>query len=240
MHLDAEWESDAACVGTAMHTAIETCLYEYQDGTPLSRESTVELWHEEFTELMELENFRFVKYTEASARKFGEACTRQWWDEVLPTLPTDTQLETRFVLPFFEDDERVIELSGAIDYFDGHLRDWKTNGSRRYLPWEYKRWAVQPTVYTWAAVELGLWPQFTEGDDAVPFEYVVMDGKEVQRFTVERDWRDWDFLRTKALQVARLIEAELPSWPVNDNHALCSEKWCPAWAECKGANGITY
>ena len=23
-------------------------------------------------------------------------------------------------------------------------------------------------------------------------------------------------------------------WPKNDQHALCSQKWCPAWDTCKG------
>ena len=50
----------------------------------------------------------------------------------------------------------------------------------------------------------------------------------------------YDWLRTKCTDIARLIEVGMESWPKNDNHALCSEKWCPAWANCKGKSGITF
>jgi hypothetical protein len=151
--------------------------------------------------------------------------------------------EKRFILPFYEDQDRVIELSGAIDYVDLIPRDWKTSGSGMgYEKWELQRWNIQATVYTWAAMMLGLVdpvPHST-GEHQFPFEFVVMGGKAVKRVTITRTEADWSWLQDKVIRLAKLIESGLDPWPVNDNHALCSPKWCPAWDDCKGSHGIEY
>ena len=228
-HEMPEEESDAACVGTALHTVIETNLQ-----CELSLADSVDLWHHEFSTLMQLPSFTWKKYTEEQARRFGEGCVTTFYTQVLDTIPRECKLETRFVLPFVEDEHRIIELSGAIDYaWAEGLKDWKSNGSRKYEKWEKQRWDTQATVYTWAAVMLGLVDYGT-----VPFEFVVMNAKEAQRVPVTRNWRDWEFLKDKVTHVAELIEQEVQHWPLNDNHALCSELWCPAWDTCKGKNGL--
>jgi hypothetical protein len=28
----------------------------------------------------------------------------------------------------------------------------------------------------------------------------------------------------------------MPDWPMNDQHGLCSSKWCDYWSVCKGAH----
>lgn len=232
-------ESCAAAVGTAVHTAIEVCLGEYQEGSALALSTTIEVAQDDFTSRMALPEFRWIKYTERTARAMVEACARHWYHEVLPTLPDDAYLETKFVAPFIDDDTRVVELEGMIDYYSPTegLKDWKTNGGQEYKRWEYERWAVQPTVYSWAA--LGFPPHIDtvetiNPDHVVPFEYVVMSRKGVQRFTVERGWPDWRWLRDKLTALCVLIEGNVSPWPKNDNHALCSAKWCPSWDACKG------
>lgn len=232
-------ESDAAQVGTCVHTAIETCLHEQNEGEALDEATTVEIFHDAFTEAVADPRFAFIKWkTEKGPRAFGEHCVQLWHRKVLPTLPLTAKLETRFVLPFYEDDTRVIELSGAIDYCGGGLKDWKTNGRDPYEEWEYKRWAIQPTFYTWAANELGLILPTDDGYipsiDGIPFEFVVLSRRGVQRFTVMRDMTHWAWLSDKLLAFAELIESGLDVWPKQDNHALCSPKWCPSWDECKG------
>lgn len=218
-------DSDAACVGTAVHSAIEICLAS--GGVPLS--DMKELFNAEFSELSALPTFRWVKYTDLSARAWGELCLTSWWTEILPTLSFDAQLEESFVVPLVDSNERVIELSGTVDYVDrnkGLLIDWKTSGGGPYRAWEKQRWAVQPTVYTYAFTYKGVVPDF---------QYVVMHPKGVQRLDVVRTQGDHAWLAAKCVSMARLLEAGLSQWPLNDNHALCSEKWCPAWASCKGA-----
>lgn len=247
-HLMPRVESDAANVGTAVHAVIETNLDLWVDGDALSWSDSIELFNHEFSTLMLDPDFQFIKYTERSARTFGERCTGAFYEHVLPTLPQQGRNETKFVLPFVEDDDRVIELSGAIDRIDEIIRDWKTNGSRKYEEWEYKRWGLQPTVYTWAALALGLvdFPVVNAGDvdgpidGPIPFEYVVMSASGVQRFTVYRGKPEWDFLKAKCVRIAKLIEAELDEWPLQDNHALCSPRWCPAWSACKGKDGLVF
>jgi hypothetical protein len=228
-HEGYDHETDAAACGTAVHLAIQYTLEEwYASGEPYDAQTAVDLFHAEF-DAMEYEH---VKYkTAAPLHKFGETCVRNWYRSVLPTLPPEAQLEVTFVLPFYEDDERVIELSGGIDYVDTVLRDWKTSGRGPYEEWEYKRWAIQPTVYSWAASTLAL---VEPVDGVYPFEYVVLGRHGAQRFTVHRGPGDWAWLQDKVSTAARLIEAGLDEWPKQDNHALCSAKWCPAWSECKG------
>jgi hypothetical protein len=121
------------------------------------------------------------------------------------------------------------------------IKDWKSSSRGPYQPWEYKRWALQPTVYSWALAQ-------ADGYSSCKpeFEYVVMFSptkrapEGVQRFSVERGPEHYEWLKTKCTDIAQLIEVGLDSWPKNDNHALCSEKWCPAWDNCKGKSGITF
>lgn len=229
-------ESDAANVGTAVHVVIETNLDMWKDGEALSLSDSLALFNDEFSVMMQHPDFEWKKYTEKSARSFGEGCTTSFYNEVLFTLPQEGINEHQFVLPIVEDDERVIEMSGTIDRLDEILRDWKTNGSRKYEEWEHKRWNVQATTYTWAAMMLGLVPE----GQPIPFEFVVMMKGAVHRFTVYRDLFHWSFLKDKVTNIAQLIESGVSPWPLNDNHALCSPKWCPAWDKCKGRNGLEF
>lgn len=233
-----EWETDAACIGTAMHAAIEGTIAA--GGLPLWQ--TLELWDEAWEALVAQENFRWIKYKPNKAREFGHACTLAWHELVLPTLSLDDCLtEWQFGKPedgqalvtIVDTDERVIDLSGTVDYVDsGTILDWKTSSRGPYVPWEQKRWAVQPTVYCFAH----------EQAFGVPaeFEFVVMDGSDVQRLPIQRGPEHYQWLGQQCNDLAKLIEMELPVWPTNDAHALCSAKWCPAWDTCKGATGITF
>lgn len=227
-----DWETDAASVGTSVHAAIEAVLENRDIGVDLTLSDMLEIFHMDFSFAVEDPRFRWVKYTEKSARAFGEACVRGWWDTVLPGLPQHGIMERRFILPFVDDSSRLIELSGAIDYIGDRPEDWKTSSRGEYEPWEYRRWGLQPTVYTWAANELGLIHR--NENDKFEFRFNVMHRYGVQQFQVERDERDWEWLRMKVERIADLIETGHTPWPVNDNHALCSPVWCPAWSECKG------
>lgn len=234
------WETDAASMGTAIHAAIEASLTDLRDyGCPLTIEDAIEVAQATFSELMALPNFRWVQVTEPTARKDIAAAVRAWHERVLPDLEP-LHMELNFgPLVLHEDDQRVIQLTGSIDYVDMALGlvDWKT-ANRRYERWEYQRWAIQPTVYTWAASQLGIYGGEMPADGH-PFTYFVFlkggDRGDVQQLTVTRTPADWGWLKRKCFSLAILHEAGLPEWPRNDNHALCSERWCPAWSICKGA-----
>jgi hypothetical protein len=230
--LEDQPDSDAAATGTAVHSTIEYALrarYEGLDHVPL--DVLVEFFHHELDAMP----YEHVKWKGDDApHKFGELCVRNWYADVLPTLPfMGVELERKFRLPLIDDEHRFVELGGTIDYYADPLRDWKTSGRGEYEEWEYRRWAIQPTVYTWARYQL----EVAEGRTPnlpMEFEYVVLGRHGAQRFTVTRTPEHWAWMHDKVLTAALLIEAELPEWPKQDNHALCSPKWCDAWAECKG------
>ena len=118
-----------------------------------------------------------------------------------------------------------VELTGTIDCVDegGFVWDWKT-AARSYAAtaWEYQRWAIQPTVYCFAT-DLNL------------FQYgVLVHNGDAEIVTVERDVPHFQFLAHQIDRIVDLIEADLPHWPLNDQGWWCSERWCAAWADCKG------
>lgn len=235
MGLDPQRDTDAACVGTAVHAAIEACMHEHMADGALLLSDTLEVFNMEFSHLMGGEHFVWVKYSETQARAFGEKCITSWYEDVLPTLDGKYEMEWSFHVPLYSTEDRDVFLSGTADLLDlskdtPHVIDWKTSGGGPYREWEHKRWAIQPTVYTFAAsYETGI-------TDDPTFEYVVMHPKGVQRLPVVRTPAHWDWLAQKCEAVAKVIEAELDEWPKNDSHALCAPTWCSHWSECKGAS----
>lgn len=225
-----EIETDAACVGTACHAVFEANMLAYRDsGEHYDQDTCMEMFEREYALLEQSPNFQYVKYKPDEARAFGRACVRHWYQEVRETLDP-LHCELNFDVPLHEDDERVISLSGTIDLVDRRdgLLDYKTSGAGKYQEWQYERWAIQPTAYTYAAHKLGL------DEYANTFGYIVLSKSGVQRFSVERNAGHWDWMRNQCVSLAHLIEAGLTKWPTNDTHALCSAKWCPAWLDCKG------
>lgn len=229
-------ETDAACVGTAVHAAIETDLRHYRDTREhFDQETLVEVFEREYADLEALPEFRYVKYTPNQARSLGATFTRHWYQEIRPSLrPIEIELE--FALPLWEDEQRKIMLTGTIDLIDERqgITDWKTSGSGRpnkgpYREYEYRKSAVQPTVYTWAASQLGY------ADMADRFTYCVLHEYGIQQFEVERGPADWQWLIDRCLALSTLMEAQLSVWPkTGDVHVLCSAKWCGAYADCRG------
>lgn len=242
--------NDASEIGTACHAGFEMTLEGIlNDGVAYGLETAQEAAQAELTLLMADPDWRWIKFAgEADARWFVNAVVALWFEHTLPKLKPVMIEHTFGPITLYEDEHRVVQVKGTIDYLDAALGlvDWKT-GSRKHEKWEKDRWAIQPTVYTWAAVQEGLVAPDSRG--LVPFSYEVFWRKskyalEYQPYTVYRHAGDWAFLQEKALSLALLTEAAYPSegpavlkrWPMNDNHALCSEAWCPAWALCKGAH----
>lgn len=232
-------DSDAASIGTAAHTAIET--YIASEGISLT--DMIEIWDHEFGKLVALPTFQWIKYSESQALAKGAAWLADWHREIGPTIPFDHEidLEWGFEHTLYEDEDRQILLNGTIDYVDwtaSHIIDWKTSGGGPYKAWEKTRWDIQSSVYTWAVAKTQV--EIDPHGPLPTFAFVVMNDKEIQTLPVERNQLHWRWLTEKCEVLARQIEADLGVWPMNDNHALCSEKWCPAWFACKGATGITY
>ena len=222
-------ESDAAALGTAVHAGIEAMLRN--DRLELVDANVVAL--QEWERISALPNFDWKSFDEGDHPQVQQliATALAAWENDLRGRLTPELIEHRFSIPLCEDHERVIELSGTIDYIgaldgDPVVIDWKT-GKRKYD--RSKEKSVQASVYTLAVEQLGL--------GARPFVFAVMvRGKdEVQLMHVSRWPGHHDWLREQAVGLARLLEAELPAWPLTGEAGyLCSATWCPAWDSCKG------
>ena len=175
-----------------------------------------------------------------TARAFGRRAVHQWYTEVLPALsPWATEVSWG-PLRLLHDDTRTVLVKGTVDYLDRHLGacDWKT-GSRPYEPWEKDRWNIQRTVYGWAlrhrgftnveAIDTYQGPldQFTFwvlGDfDKAPQPVPVTSSDEFDRW-----------FKQQVESMLPLMESGASVWPKNDQHALCSPRWCEAFRTCKG------
>lgn len=217
-------ETDAAAIGTAVHAGIEAVLRnevtDYRDALSVAVS--------EFEQIEAHPSFTWTKYSHRVAQDRISTYLGHWWGIKDMFRPVDVEWTFNEVL--WEDEDRIVRVSGTIDLVDERLGliDWKTSGNGAYETWEYDRWAIQPTVYTFARHDADQ-PQH-------PFTYNVMHKDGVQTFTVWRSEKDWDWLKQRAVQLAKMIEADLDEWPMHDDHALCSAKWCPAWDTCKGAH----
>ncbi len=220
--------TDATALGTAVHAAIEM---HYLEGLDLSEMQDCALaW-------LDSHEWREVKHRPETIEKYALIASELWWHEIRTKLDGPVLPEEGFNLQFHEDDERIIRLSGtmdAVDCADASIWDWKVV-SQPYKPWEKQRWSVQASTYSWAAREL----YRLEGEDDFelrPFVYAIIIPSQhsTQLVPVRRDEGHINWLRKQCVNLAKLIEAGLDEWPMNDGSALCSSKWCPAWEMCKG------
>lgn len=245
----AQWHGEVedtdtaeAAIGTAVHFAAE--MFMRGDG-PLGPSECLEAARELFRVLSRAPGFRWVKVkTEATAFRHIETCFETWLRDIEPRLGHAWGIELPFKLKFSEgrfltDDEQGYEhveiwLTGCIDFVDETGPwDYKTTSRLdKYTKdaWQLKRWAVQPTVYTWALHKLGYFDT-----TPIPFTYAAMcrtGGSTL--LTVEREHWHWSWLEAQLWNIVAQDNAGLSQWPLNDQHALCSPDWCPKWATCKG------
>lgn len=224
-------ETDATAIGTAMHAGIEAVLRgeDFDGGLSVAVEK--------MEELAQQENFKWVQVkTLPTAVDTVTRVFIAWVNNIYPQLPDMLAVEHPFDVSLHEDDDLVIRLKGTMDFLgtgeDGKpcVWDWKT-ANRPYDAWEKERWAIQPTVYCHALAQ-------EYGDDEYEFTFAVSikrDGSS-QVITVKRNAGHSEWLRRQVLSLAHVIKADLPIWPLRDQHALCSDKWCPVYQSCKGSH----
>lgn len=235
-------ETDAAAVGTSVHAGIEWLLGSLNFNTD-GVEHAIFVACGEFDRICQMENFQWKKYTGVpQCVKMIRAAIMSWvqstvefdWD------PIGMEIGFKDIL-LFEDEDRRITIEGTIDYFDAALGpwDWKTTSDgRKYQrgfggdSWKLDRWNIQSTVYTKALVELGFLDP--EGPWQFTFGGLVLPSGTWTPHTVTRTAGDHEWLTQKCLVWADMMTAGLEHWPMTDNQALCSPKWCPAWDQCKG------
>lgn len=238
----ARTNTDSTAVGTSVHAAIEEAVNDLMEwGVAPDTASLVDRYTEvHFVEHVDNEDVKWVKRKRGGALAYGQRCIVSFGDHVLRDLdPLGTEVSFSG-LEVWSDPERVITISGTVDYIDvAAMCDWKTAG-QEYKRWEYDRWAIQPTFYHYAlrhAPEMSqyrnlmsttdTWRYIVFPDDPSPHPQVV----ELQRHDEHDAW-----LVQQLVSIAPMLEAGLDEWPKRDQHALCSPKWCTAWDTCKGAS----
>lgn len=237
-----DWQNDSAAIGTAFAV--------FTDGVLTHGDSDMALGQAE-TELQTLwasPNLRTVQIYGGLAEAMVDLhhLTKMWVSEVLPQFPPNriVGVEVPFLHVIEDNPSRVISIQGTRDLdCTAEIVDWKT-GNKGYSgrdAWKHQRYDVQPVMYSWAR-QLGETDQHNS-PALKPFRYVVIHRdpqgpKDAKRFTdelpIEVTWGQVDFLRMEIEALCRLVEAELPLWPLGPTDWHCSNKWCPAWSTCRG------
>jgi len=225
-----EWSmpNDATILGTAVHAGIATILEGKGSGTKVA--------HETLNELI-AQPFMRTKYTNEELHDHARELVSEWERNVAPHVGEVVAVEKdfEFLLDEFTDPTLgVVRVhgKGTIDLVTTtDVWDWKTAG-RKYNAREKQSQAVQPTMYSAAAVAMG-WLEYP-----VTFKYGVMvRGGKAQIVPVHRNESHTEWLRDIVRPFVRttMLLGTDTSWTKNDTHYLCSETWCSWWSICKGS-----
>lgn len=237
-----EWRmgSDATHIGTAVHAGIEHYL-THDEAQQSYGVATAEL-----ERLVEEEPFRINSTNGVPhMREYVATLMNTFHSDIAPSVTKGGVCEQKFGVKLYDlpedtnlpfDAQPSVWLGGTIDYIDpnGVIWDWKTAG-RKYSQGEKQRQSIQASAYAYACVENGWSPSYP-----VRFNYgvVTRTSKSVgQIVPVIRTQHHVDWFKHQVqsvLQSCLSLGVETP-WMANDQHGLCSEKWCPYWSICKGS-----
>jgi hypothetical protein len=250
-------ENDAATVGTTLHSVIE---HELREGPCDDEETCCSLAANLYLELLQRYQTEGRPYALSSFGSHDRAIsqligvTKAWFRSAerqqLLSASQSPLIEWNFDLPFCEVEVKKfgkraeiipVWLAGTADIvMPTAVWDWKTAGSE-YRRWELQRWGRQPDVYTWAASQAGLLePHPVTGLYVFEFKVFVRGMNPdmgCQTVSIDRSQNNWSWLQQI---VARLVNFSYNmgldrEWPLDDQHVLCSPKWCTFWDMCKGA-----
>lgn len=230
--------SDATAIGTGLHGVIEG----YLTGTITDKDEFISAARTRV--LLELErDIKLTGLTDDMEKMNAcvESMATAWWETIRPNVPLGGLVEHKFQAPLnvVASNGYGVWLEGTIDYVapDGVLWDWKTSG-RTYYAKEKQSQSHQATCYITACRELGLIP---DNEEPSLFRFGVMvrqPSPKAQVVTVSRGPDQVNWFRR---QVASIVNTVVPAWGqsdwvMNDQHNLCSSKWCDYWSVCKGAH----
>lgn len=230
--------SDATAIGTGVHAGIERYL--------TGELGTLDEFLETVQATVALELDKDIKLTGLTddmdnLRSCVDSMGTGWWENIRPLVPMGGLVEHKFQAPLdvLAPHDHSVWLEGTIDYVgpDGSLWDWKTS-SRTYYGKEKQSQSHQATAYITACRKLGLIP-----DDDAPsvFRFGVMVRQATPKTQVITVTRGKDQVHWFRRQVSSIVNTAVQSWglndwPMNDQHGLCSPKWCDYWSVCKGAH----
>lgn len=258
-------EGDAALVGSACHESYAHGTRTLLQGKDIDGAELQGVAHDYLAngwlEALELGIFRQMQIaTLDEARNLVDSYLILWSEVVLPILYANVDqiesVEHRFDIKVYEDEYRVIYLTGTWDLGFNGVCDYKHSNSDKYSKqkaWQLSRYHPQATHYSWAYdIVTGNYPQFSvekefhttldfdDQDTLADFTFININLKNGVTFIgpeqglKPRTVGDCRFHLELMKSLAILIEAELPVWPLGPTDWWCSSKWCPAWKECRG------
>lgn len=232
--------SDATHIGTSVHAGIEHFL------TNDDAHGAFGIAMQELDKLIETEPFRINSTSGVDdMRRYVDVLMNTFFDDIAPSVVLGGVCEQKFGVKLYDlpvdeslpfDAQPAVWLGGTIDYIDpnGVIWDWKT-AARKYSQGEKQKQAIQASAYALACVENGWSPEYP-----VRFNYGVMtrtskSAGQIVPVVRTRQHIDW-FKRqvNGVVQSCTTLGFDTP-WLANDQHGLCSEKWCPYWSICKGS-----
>lgn len=224
-----EWSmpNDATILGTAVHAGIAAILEGTGHGIKVALS--------ELNKLLE-EPFARVKYSNEELYDHIAELVTEWENNIAPYVGMVVAVEKPFTFLLDEmtvNDKTVrIHGMGTIDCVtETAIWDWKTSG-KKYSARDKQSQAIQPTMYTAAAVAHG-WLEYP-----ATFKYgVLVRSGSAQIVEVHRNESHAEWLRDVIrpfIRSAMLLGTDEP-WAKNDTHYLCSSTWCSWWSVCKGS-----
>jgi hypothetical protein len=241
LHPETRKENDSAMMGTAVHAGIEAVLKEELDPQYIG-EHSVEAFRMREQELHALgKSINITNTDPKNWDKHINSMAEAWVRDIYPHVPrggiTEYKFETKVGAIANELFEYELWFEGTMDYFHPQgIWDWKT-AARKYYEAEKQTQNIQSAIYAESAVTLGMMNYDVDFTFGVMIRNASSTG---QILTVNRtaSHGQWIINQTKSLVNTLLtMQKNLPQekWLVNDQHYLCSQRWCPVWSMCKGS-----
>jgi hypothetical protein len=241
LHPETRKENDSAMMGTAVHAGIEAVLKEELDPQYIG-EHSVEAFRVREQELHALgKSINITNTDPKNWDKHINSMAEAWVRDIYPHVPrggiTEYKFETKVGAIANELFEYELWFEGTMDYFHPKgIWDWKT-AARKYYEAEKQTQNIQSAIYAESAVTLGMMNYDVDFTFGVMIRNASSTG---QILTVNRtaSHGQWIINQTKSLVNTLLtMQKNLPQekWLVNDQHYLCSQRWCPVWSMCKGS-----
>lgn len=230
---DKQYYTDASATGQALHRAIEATMRQDiiahpKAFTAYARAQLRIIDHEDGIRYVQNDLEHCLDYFKGWSNAFFNCQAAM---DIMHH--PDLRIEEPFCLKVGEREDVELWFEGKMDAVTYDVADWKT-AARKYNEYEAQAWHIQPTMYVWAANTLGL-------TDERKFRYLVFpktkSDPQVQIVPISRSLGATRFLMDQGWRIANLIKrmgTDGP-WPTNDQHWLCSEKWCLNWNDCKGS-----
>lgn len=226
--------SEATAIGTGMHSAIEGVLTGAVEQNQVVMTAVAE--EHVFAELAKPDIAR-VDYSDEEVVGFVHAMTDAWYNNIQPEVEFGGQCERQFsVLTDLTVGPYKLGFSGTMDYVtpSGVIWDWKT-AARKYFANEKQKQSVQASVYGYAVNQF-----MPEVGYPVDFRFGVMlrhknPTAQILKITRSKEQINWLLKQTSGIVSQHLNTGLNTEWTMNDQHFLCSAKWCSYWSVCKGA-----